>query len=95
MPRFNPYFTKNKPKDFVIICDAVILEVLEVAKEYPGQSKLKSVFTCKSFTGIPRMCVYWGNKINIEVGDRLNMEGHYKNNVFLASSVLIKKREVS
>lgn len=95
MPRFNPYFTKNKPKDFVIICDAVILEVLELSKEYPGQSKLKSVFTCESFTGTPRMCVYWGDKVNFEIGDRLNMKGYYKNNVFLASSVQIKKKGTS
>lgn len=92
MPKFNPYFTKYKPKDTVLIYNAVILEVLEVAKEYPGQSKLKSVFTCESFTGTPKMCVYWGDKVDFEVGDRLNMEGHYKNNVFLVSSVQITKK---
>lgn len=92
MLKSNPFFSKSKPKDFVIIQNAKVFEVLELSKTYPGQDKLKSVFTCESFSGTPRMCVYWGNKINLEAGDLVNLEGHYKNNVFLAASIQIKKR---
>ncbi len=92
MPKFNPYFQKYKPKDYVQIFDAKVFEVLEINKTFPGQNKLKTVFTCESFSGVPRMCVYWGYKINLEIGDLVNLEGHYKNNVFLAASIQIKKR---
>lgn len=92
MPKFNPCLQKYKPKDFILVFDAKVLKILELNKSYPGQIKLKTVFMAESVTGIPRMCVYWGNKINLEVGDFVSMEGRLKNNVFIASSLYFKKR---
>lgn len=90
MPKIN-YYQNYKQKNYVQIFDAKVLEILELNKDYPEQYKLKTVFTCESVTGTPRVCVYWGNKINLAVGDLVNMEGHYKNNVFVATTLLYKK----
>ena len=92
MPKFNPYLKKYKPKDFILVYDAKVLKIFELNKSYPGQIKLKTVFVTESVTGAERMCVYWGHKIALEIGDLVNMEGHFKNNIFLAGSLQYKKR---
>ena len=73
----------------ILLIDTVITEILELNKEYA--ERIKNVFKCASSTGEDRLCVLWGRS-NISVGDRVQMKGRMKDDIFLAWSLIIMKK---
>lgn len=83
---------KKKTSKFIdeaILVKATVTEVIEKNKEY--SHRLKNVFKCASQTGIDRMCILWGRS-NIDAGDEVQMQGRFKDDVFLAWSIQITKK---
>lgn len=75
-------------------CDWVTTEVTKIEeKNKRYKDKFKCAFYCKSPTGIPRLCIAWGEH-NIEVGDTVEMKGRIENNVFLCRKLFIKSRNL-
>lgn len=87
--------------------DATIVESTVTKIDYQNKiinGKLKTVFYCKSYLcpdGDGRMCILWGYN-TIQEGDQIVMKGRFagsestnpeERNVFLAWSVMIRKRE--
>lgn len=58
------------------------------------KDKWKNVFYCKSKNPEGRMCVYWGRTI-AEVGDKVEMKGRFKDDIFIVWSMMIRKKEQS
>lgn len=83
---------KKKTSKFIdeaILIKATVTEVIEKNKEY--SHRLKNVFKCASQTGIDRMCILW-ERSNIDAGDEVQMQGRFKDDVFLAWSIQITKK---
>lgn len=84
---------KKKTSKFIdeaILVKATVTEIIEKNKEY--SHRIKNVFKCASQTGIDKMCILWGRS-NIDVGDEVQMQGRFKDDVFLAWSIQILKKE--
>lgn len=84
---------KKKTSKFIdeaILVNTTITEIIEKNKEY--SYRFKNVFKCASKTGIDKMCILWGRS-NIDVGDEVQMQGRFKDDVFLAWSIQILKKE--
>lgn len=73
-----------------IIQGTTTIESIEPLVKYGEKYKL--AFRCKSSSDTPRLCISWGygNPPKISVGDKVNLEGKIKNNVFLVYSMKFK-----
>lgn len=81
----------SKHKKDAVIISATVNKIELLNAEVNG--KLKSVFYCPSYYAPEgRMCVYWGGRTCVEVGDRVEMKGRYVDGVFLVWQLLVDKR---
>ena len=72
-----------------VIIETTITEVIEKNKIY--SEKIKNVFKCSSSTGTDKTCIIWGRR-NLDVGDKIQMQGRIKDDIFLAWSLIIIKK---
>ena len=82
---------KKKTSKFIDKAILVKATVTEIIKNKEYSHHLKNVFKCASQTGIDRMCILWGRS-NIDAGDEVQMQGRFKDDVFLAWSIQITKK---
>ena len=80
---------QSKFADSGLLIETVITEIIESNKEYA--EKIKNVFKCESRSGEAQLCILWGHS-SISVGDRVQMRGRMKDDVFLAWSLNILKK---
>lgn len=92
--RRNP-FKKRQPSKYekdAVIVSATVSKIDFLNTEVNG--KLKSVFYCPSYYAPEgRMCIYWGGRTTVEVGDRVDMKGRYSDGVFIVWKLLINRRD--
>lgn len=87
MPKKKRFY--KEPENTVLVMSYVV-EVIE--SNFIHGDKVKNVFNCLSYTGNPKMCIYWG-RLNVTVGDKVHMKGwDSPNGVFIAKEVLIMKK---
>ena len=79
----------SKYTDEAVLIETTITEVLEHNKEY--SERIKNVFKCASRIGEDRLCILWGRS-NISAGDKIQMKGRIKDDVFLAWDLMILKK---
>lgn len=84
MPKKKRFY--KEPENTILVM-SYVTEVIESNCEHGD--KVKNVFNCLSYTGKPKMCIYWGRS-NVAVGDKVHLKGWYSpNGVFIAKEVMI------
>lgn len=79
----------------LVIIETKIIEIIE-ANKLQDSGKVKNVFVCESSKKPEgQVCILWGGA-NLAVGDEIQIQGRFKDNVFLAWSLnILKKQEAN